>query len=1406
MKTKNSQSAEAVEPAAGSEQAAGKIRWSVGMIRGQALIIVLLFLVLCTFIAIAFLTNVTSSGVGENASASENRASQLATTAVQLVEGTITNATVSGTYPTVAWACQPGMIRTYGKGGLAGASSAPLAYYKLYSSGTMVVTNTMDMNPNDIFSADVPPTWDKMPSYYTDLNAPLFVTNPATTNPATSGTTEVFPIADPRAADADISVAGFNFSNLMPGSSGGTIDGIVTSGTTGLYANDTTSRLPMPVAWIYVLKDGTLTVPTPPSNGVSLSGTTSWSNATNPPTPTNPIVGRVAFWTDDESGKINVNTASEGTYWDTPVANSGSSTQIFTTGTTPISDYTMALIQPAQHEYQRYAGHPATTCLSTVFGNALANSGLMRADIVKAITDAVPRVSDYGQGATTNYSPPAGSLATTMGGTVPVTGSTSVITDEDRLYTNLDEFQFQPNRTLQNLNILMSGSAAQEEQNDVDTCRFFLTAHSKAPELNMFGLPRVSIWPIWDSSHASNRTAFENEILRCSTLNASGTNPHQMCFFRYDPTSTTNDYTGATVARNPVVYGYLQSLLKSSIPGYGLPFCNSNNSYKYGQSDTNQILTEIFDYIRCTNLADNSAGASPYTSATGTGVNQAGLGQVVPIQIVPPGTSGTTHGIGRIATISELGLELIKVDDRANTAMAESTTNLSSTITVTGAPGISKVNPQTQTLIEWSLIPMLADPMPGWVGQANNLRIKFTNINLSIGGVAISAATTGTISDVYSTGQMGGGRDSRVGGLIGPTALLISPSPSDSMYPTGLIVINGTSVGSAINPLPGGAAAISGNVGVTISGTAGTSGASGPTLQTFTFVFPPMPAPIPRLQIGTYIGGGTATTWWGTFRAPNNAYTTGSTGTIVTGTFTYPTAPSNRANSIRINGSGYQLAQDSNDVLRTLVTTGTLNGANVAGDLRLIAVSGSIPATTFQPSAEGVTGLPPTPVPVTGTNFVEGNIRWGKGVVAVKPVGAGTLVPTIAESAYVSTFYSYAPAVPAEALGPNGPGAGDWDNGPGMMVDGPWANKPDEGMYAGAGGSAGNTPYIGDYDIVENTTLQLTTLFSPNRQISSPVMFGSLPVGADHPWQTLLFRPASLPGYHGGYIHPGNASPGSVLPDHLLLDLFWMPVVEPYGISEPLATSGKINLNFQIAPFAYINRQTGLDAVLKSVMITALNPTAGPGQKFSQLYKAALTDNSGTTSPTVSTRFPIDPVQTLNQLITTSTSNYPVFTRSAHSLAAPNFFVSPTQICDVPLIPMGYTGGDSGNLSSFWSANSLTGDNSLERPYSLIYPRVTTKSNIFTVHVIAQALKQAPGDLVNGTWTENVDQVTGEVRGAYTIEKYYDPNADDLSYYASARSGLVALSSSSDGTITSNPTIALRGAKWRLLNVKRFGQ
>ena len=121
------------------------------------------------------------------------------------------------------------------------------------------------------------------------------------------------------------------------------------------------------------------------------------------------------------------------------------------------------------------------------------------------------------------------------------------------------------------------------------------------------------------------------------------------------------------------------------------------------------------------------------------------------------------------------------------------------------------------------------------------------------------------------------------------------------------------------------------------------------------------------------------------------------------------------------------------------------------------------------------------------------------------------------------------------------------------------------------------------------------------------------------------------------------------------------------------------------------------------------------------------------------------------------------------------------------------------------------GDNSLERPYSLIYPRVTTKSNIFTVHVLAQSLKKIASDPNQNVWSEpppagsgssGGDQILSEFRAAYTIEKYFDPNADDITTDAA---GTQISPFSNDGNI--DPTkAAVRNTKWRVLSVKRFGQ
>jgi hypothetical protein len=64
----------------------------------------------------------------------------------------------------------------------------------------------------------------------------------------------------------------------------------------------------------------------------------------------------------------------------------------------------------------------------------------------------------------------------------------------------------------------------------------------------------------------------------------------------------------------------------------------------------------------------------------------------------------------------------------------------------------------------------------------------------------------------------------------------------------------------------------------------------------------------------------------------------------------------------------------------------------------------------------------------------------------------------------------------------------------------------------------------------------------------------------------------------------------------------------------------------------------------------------------------------------------------------------------------------------------------------------------------MIYPRVTTKSNVFTVHMRCQAIKKASGTPAN-QFVENRDQVLGEYRGSATIERYIDPNDPKLTKY-----------------------------------------
>lgn len=366
---------------------------------------------------------------------------------------------------------------------------------------------------------------------------------------------------------------------------------------------------------------------------------------------------------------------------------------------------------------------------------------------------------------------------------------------------------------------------------------------------------------------------------------------------------------------------------------------------------------------------------------------------------------------------------------------------------------------------------------------------------------------------------------------------------------------------------------------------------------------------------------------------------------------------------------------------------------------------------------------------------------------------------------------------------------GDFDNGAGLMIDGPYINKPDEGNthalktrftqevidYWESRRNYGEFPYFSNPEYAESGG---PSYFSPNRIVSGPGMFGSLPTSLftnpPKPWQTLLFRP-NVKG-NGYESHPGGGSLTGEEdpPDHLFMDLFWMPVVEPYAISEPLSTAGKINMNFQILPFLHIHRDTALRGVFRSEYMLCIpnqwhrsyKHDRGRGEGYhwrDNPYGGALSQKR--------LRALIVESDTLKQF-------------DARFDNGNNAFKSATEICEIHLIPEEVSkrlkAGAAGSIGSYtpkvtddgrvpdmengkyWRDHSLVGDNSRERPYTNIQTRLTTKSNTFQVHYRAQVLKQArrDNDADYGMWRASTDTVQAEYRGSSVVERYVDPNGE----------------------------------------------
>jgi uncharacterized protein (TIGR02600 family) len=362
---------------------------------------------------------------------------------------------------------------------------------------------------------------------------------------------------------------------------------------------------------------------------------------------------------------------------------------------------------------------------------------------------------------------------------------------------------------------------------------------------------------------------------------------------------------------------------------------------------------------------------------------------------------------------------------------------------------------------------------------------------------------------------------------------------------------------------------------------------------------------------------------------------------------------------------------------------------------------------------------------------------------------------------------------------------GDFSSGMPGIMDGAMLGKVDEGNNRVF--NRGIYPYFNELATTAIVPVG-PNLFSPNRQVPSPVVLGSLPAGyrssfnsnapslADvTPWRTLLFAPNPVSPSHEALteVSPGGSAltPGRA-PDFTLLDFFWMPVVEPYAISEPLSTAGKVNMNAQIAPFTYITRDTALRGVLRSTLVTAvpdkwINNKNSTGSGSANLYD--LGGNSASINY-ANFRYPINVDETLKQFET--------------RFASGDLFRSASEICSLWLFPDKRSASDaagptwdasSAGIKSWWYDNpgteskSVTGDNLREKPYASLYPLLTTKSNTYTVHCKVQTLQKVPGTPV-AQWVENRDRVTSEYQGSQTIERYVDPMDSKLIDFATETS------------------------------------
>jgi len=1366
--------------------------------KGFALVVTLSVVVLLTFLIIAFFSSATRDQQETENYSDNTEAEHLASATINLVVGQIREATFgfvrdsagnAETDSRLAWASQPGMIRTFDSDG------QPYRYFKLYSSNEMVVDA-----PSGSFVDPITSNWYELPGAWTDLNEPVLVEDPdgAITLDATPYRA-VYPIVDPGLQSRDATdhvneVEGFEIAPLTgydgPSDPGSLNSYNPTASTQGNWAA-------MPVRWLYMLEDGQIVAPQVSGDDIQINGAST----------DNPIVARVAFWTDDETAKVNLNTASEGVFWDLPRADTE-------------EERNLGRYQPVRNEFQRFPGHPATTSLSAVFPaldpgeDGISDSE--KEERYQTIYSLTPRIQWGGSEAGTKE--PRNPEVYPDGGPMGLKTERLLASAGDATYSTIvDDGRREFVALEEKLVELNDASGSSEMLKGISDRGFFLTANSRAPETNLWNMPRISLWPLntasrYDTSSDDNprQNPYDKLLKFCSTIGG-----FDYFFLRANNWSRTFDFN--SIPRNEEIYEYLKRLTDANVPGFGESFVN-----KLGPIDRNALLAQMFDYIRAlpdpyNTFLTTRDGQAPYGYTNNSQFgwnntiyswNHGGFAAyVAPIQITDS-VSGASNGFGNQHFIQQVGIAFrVEGNEDPLATGEENYGGLDDGIEINEATGQTSYHLRAYLYV-YCFNPAdrfgpynISNGGNGFGESGGDLR---NGVGLSVrlkeySGFTISADATpgngsgggspdfqtnvpviyGNSADVFGLGQFPSGFEGPDRNLPPPfnpsnntpdpyvesgwlmstnrisltydTPLNAGVSPQRQFLNTDLTNIDGGQVRSIrlwpnenfTGTKPDDLYRFSIASGeVTLELVLHSVDANGnpveEVIQTVNVDIPQASSLIvPNQDFRSLVrrdkNGDPETDKDGNVKNTEFGVTKIASGPLKHVVRRYSSLVSSRA---LWGGGNINSPLESDDDVGTLAlrTVQLSASSEHKGDWRLAFLRDLVPGEWFAPPDAAIYNNPDVMVAYENNKSGEFNMRLVSGVNYNKYSGARGTSYDLTDGAEMS----------------NG-APGDWNNGNGRGTEGALINAPDfgatgrtpymTGMSDGEGG-ARHDSYFNSASIVNNdksnggTFYQFYTTYSPNRQLHSAMQMGSLlsearvgSTGYGEPWQTLLFSPNSAAAA-AGYTHPGSEDP----PDHLLADLFWMPVVDPYPISEPLSTAGKINLNYQIQPFTNIQRRTGMFALLKNMKVLAIPDSDSNVHKHSNNSSAKY-------------RYDIDVDGTLDEIEAT------VFDQG-------EIFKSATQISEILLRPEGV----NGDLLAWWDTQRMTGDDSREAPYAQLHPRLTTKSNTFRVHYRVQILKKLSGTNPEN-WQEGRDQVVGEQRGSALVERFIDPNNNPSNPY-----------------------------------------